>query len=632
MRLGAFAAALALLVTLGLGGPAGATISAGSAGSAKAKKRTSHTKCSPAKKRRRKARRSAAKRCVKHRKRRKPAPPPVPKDYISLASTLSQPVYKDIVHEAIRVPMPDGIELYTEVTRPKAPGRYGVIMEASPYHGDGNRDATFNHLPEKPDGKPLGMVGYFPPRGYAVVVVDLRGTGRSDGCLDHLGPKDRSDLKTIVEWAARQPWSNGRVGIAGHSYVGSTPSAAASMHPKGLATIVPSSGIATMYDHQFQAGVPYSLQWVGPMEGYEELAVDRELPPGVNDPLGDAGGDDFMGHPQNAACGVPQSSLVSGEDQLSGRYSDWDRDRDWRAEATKADIPIFLVHGVNDNAVRSTAIAWFTQRGGRPGDKVWLGQWFHGASDGTGTAPNSRGAQWTYALHAWFDKQLLGRKVDTGPPVEVFMDDAKTLPDGANERTETYAASRWPVLAGTQTLYPAADGSLTEAAPAAGSASFAGDPVGYQDPLSTGHVAFATVPVKADTLYIGTPELDLAVSVSVERVHLIASLYDRSPTGEMRRITQFAMNPELRDGLDKLTPVTPGQRMVLKPPGFVMAQHVHAGHRLELRVTTSDPDKVPLFAIDPQVTVFTGPDATRLRLPVVEGRVYPDKMRVKFPR
>jgi X-Pro dipeptidyl-peptidase C-terminal non-catalytic domain len=222
--------------------------------------------------------------------------------------------------------------------------------------------------------------------------------------------------------------------------------------------------------------------------------------------------------------------------------------------------------------------------------------------------------------------------VDTGPPVEVFMNDEKTLPSGANERTEIYAASRWPVPARTQTLFPSADGSLTENAPGAGSATFAGDPSGYLDPLSTGHVAFATSPVKADTLYIGTPELDLAASVTTTRVHLIATLYDRAPTGEMRRITQFAMNPELRDGLDKLAPVVPGQRMLLKPPGFVMAQHVHAGHSLELRVTTSDPDKVPLFSVDPQITVFTGADATRLRLPVVEGKVYPDKMRVKIPK
>ena len=43
-----------------------------------------------------------------------------------------------------------------------------------------------------------------------------------------------------------------------------------------------------------------------------------------------------------------------------------------------------------------------------------------------------------------------------------------------------------------------------------------------------------------------------------------------------------------------------------------MTHHLRAGHRLVLQVTTSDPDKAPLFAVDPRVSVFTGPDATRL--------------------
>ena len=62
---------------------------------------------------------------------------------------------------------------------------------------------------------------------------------------------------------------------------------------------------------------------------------------------------------------------------------------------------------------------WFTRRGGRAADKLWLGQWDHGS----GCCPTRRGIQWTYALHAWFDKQLAQRRVETGPPVELFMSD-----------------------------------------------------------------------------------------------------------------------------------------------------------------------------------------------------------------
>ena len=70
--------------------------------------------------------------------------------------------------------------------------------------------------------------------------------------------------------------------------------------------------------------------------------------------------------------------------------------------------------------------------------------------------------------------------------------------------------------------------------------------------------------------------------------------------------------------------MVPGQRYDMRPPGFAMAHHLRAGHRLVLRITTSDPDKVPLFAVDPAITVFTGNDATALHLP---GGCYPADVR-----
>src|SRR3712207_7433096 len=98
-----------------------------------------------------------------------------------------------------------------------------------------------------------------------------------------MGPNDQSDAKEIVEWAAKQKWSNGRVGMTGHSYVGSTPQMAASQKAKGLVTIVPSAGLAAMYHHEFQHGVPYNLQWAGPVAAYETLAFQRYLPQGFPD-------------------------------------------------------------------------------------------------------------------------------------------------------------------------------------------------------------------------------------------------------------------------------------------------------------------------------------------------------------
>ncbi|HUQ39366.1 MAG TPA: CocE/NonD family hydrolase [Acidimicrobiales bacterium] len=524
---------------------------------------------------------------------------------------LTVPAYETVTEE-LKVAMRDGVELYVEVTRPKVAGKWGVILEASPYHGTlADREGTrIFPYPTNEDGDKVGLTGYFARRGYAVVMVDLRGTAKSGGCLDHLGPNDASDLKAIIEWAATRPWSNGRVGMTGHSYVGATTIVAAAQRPRGLVTIVPSAGLASMYDHQFQAGVPYLLQWAGPMEAYEELAIERDLP----------GGERFGEEPTGLGCGAANSSITAGESQLSGAYSDWHAVRDWADAAAAAPIPVFNVHGVNDDAARIPAMDWFNRRGNRPGDKLWIGQWSHGS----GCCPNRRGAQWVHALHAWFDHHLLQKPVDTGPAVEAFLADG-TLAQVRNtyRRTETLERPTWPRADGEMVLYPEGGGGLAASRPAAGSQSFAGDPTGVIND-QTGGATFSTKAFKDDVVFLGVPDLTLVASVTAPRVHLIANVYDQSMNGTRRRITPFAINPELRHGLGVPEPVIAGTRYTMDPPGFAMAHHLRAGHRLVFRVTASDPDKVPLFSVDPHITVFTGPDGTVLRLPVVAARLKAD--------
>jgi putative CocE/NonD family hydrolase len=544
-------------------------------------------------------------------------------DYSAQASKLTQPKY-ETEREVIELPAYDGELLYIEVVRPKADGRFPVILEASPYHGTlADRDGTrIFPGPKNSDGDPIGLTGYFAPRGYAVVMMDLRGTGRSQGCLDHLGDKDARDLEQVVEWAAGESWSNGRVGMTGHSYVGSTPSVAAAQNPTGLKTIVPSAGLASMYHHQFQAGVPYFLQWAGVQWSYEYLTVARKLPPVGRDPAQNADtGDDFGNNMEETGCGADNSALVAGEDQFSGRYADWHLERDWNRGATQADIPVFAVHGINDNAARVGALEWYFERR-NPQDKLWLGQWDHGSP----CCPTHRGIQWTYALHAWFDKQLAQRKVNTGPPMELFLaDDQSFSAVRTGARTEVLTAPTWPVADSTLTFFPTADGGMGRSAPAEdGSQSFVGTPEGFSefiatDPTWKTGVSFATEPFTQDVVMAGIPTMELVASVTAPRVHLIANLLDEDAEGKRRRLSQFAINPELRNGIATETPVVPGERYTLEPPGFAMAHHLRAGHRLVLQVTTSDPDKAPLFAEDPNVSVFTGPEGTNVTVPVVSA-------------
>ena len=112
-----------------------------------------------------------------------------------------------------------------------------------------------------------------------------------------------------------------------------------------------------------------------------------------------------------------------------------------------------MVHGVNDNAARVAGMDWFTERAGRDGDKIWLGQWDHGS----GCCPTRRGIQWTYALHAWFDKHLAQRDVETGPAAELFLSDGTFEGGRTGDRTQILTDSQWPVTA-----------SIADAAPGRG--------------------------------------------------------------------------------------------------------------------------------------------------------------------
>ena len=227
-------------------------------------------------------------------------------DYSAQAGKLTQPKY-ETQREVIQLPAYDGELLYIEVVKPTAEGQWPVILEASPYHGTiADRDGTrILPGPKNSDGEPIGLTGYFAPRGYAVVMMDLRGTGRSQGRLDHLGSKDARDLEQVVEWAASREWSNGRVGMTGHSYAGSTPPVAAAQNPTGLKTIVLSAGLASMYHHQFQAGVP--------LPSVDRRPVVLQLPDGRGGPAagrrracpGRQHGRRLRQQPEETGCGAP---------------------------------------------------------------------------------------------------------------------------------------------------------------------------------------------------------------------------------------------------------------------------------------------------------------------------------------
>jgi X-Pro dipeptidyl-peptidase (S15 family) len=95
------------------------------------------------------------------------------------------------------------------------------------------------------------------PRGYALVAVDVRGTGASFGTRDSFrSARERDDYARIAEWVVAQPWSNGRIGATGISYVGAACDFLASSRNPAVRAIAPLSAVWDTYiDHYYPGGL-----------------------------------------------------------------------------------------------------------------------------------------------------------------------------------------------------------------------------------------------------------------------------------------------------------------------------------------------------------------------------------------
>ena len=568
-----------------------------------------------------------------------------PFDYIGQADHLSPVAYTADDLETVHYTVlgEDGVEIAVEVVKPAGVDNLPVILETSVYHGTLHGRTGTRVFPDPLDanGDQLGLTGYFAPRGYAVAMSDLRGTGHSGGCLDHLGQNDLEDTRRVIEFLADAEWSNGRVGMTGHSYVGATQVMAAASDAEGLVTIVPSAGLGSMYDHQFQMGVPYLLQYAGTTIGYVPLSIQRHYPAGIGGPLGGSSGDDFGNNVQYTGCGVTQASVFAGSGQVTGQYELWHAERDHREAARDSEVAVFMVHGVNDNAARIPAAEWFFGgRYDRPQDKVWLGQWDHGSGGNTrcGEAysyghPNCRFDQWQYALHAWFDHHLMQRPgVETGPAVEVFLNDQ--FARETNEPGEVYTAESWSRPATTDLFIDTASGTLgTERPTTDNSQSFR---LANASALvnAGGEGAVYRMAVAEDMLLVGLPTLTLYASLTTSQVqHLVIEVARIDATQGEEPVAYCAIQPSLRHGVETLAPVVPGEVMKLSPQCFTMAAELFAGDQLVMTVGSYSPHHVNASA-EAQVTLYSGPGyPSRLRAPIQTDYItFPDVDRFVVPR
>jgi hypothetical protein len=166
--------------------------------------------------------------------------------------------------------MRDGVRIAIDVyvpLGPQAPDSFPTVMVATPYY---RRFKTRN-----PNAEAAPMVfryrDTFVPRGYAMVIVDVRGTGASFGSRDSFrSPKEREDFAEIAQWITEQTWSNGIIGATGISYPGAASLFLASTGHPAVKAIAPLFAMNDIYTEQLFPGGLLSKIWT---EDYNDCIV-----------------------------------------------------------------------------------------------------------------------------------------------------------------------------------------------------------------------------------------------------------------------------------------------------------------------------------------------------------------------
>ena len=332
---------------------------------------------------------------------------------------------KLIVERDVETPMRDGVVLRADVYRLDSVDPLPILLQRTPY-GKGFSQNSFALMAAE--------------RGYAVVIQDTRGMWASEG-QGYPFIYEREDGYDSVEWAASQPWANGKAGMFGGSYVGMTQLAAASMNPPSLKTIVPAittcNPVNILYgggEIQLVTAVSWSLlAWAlqaimrSPANPTEKAQLMGQLITLVD---GMSQGETFKFQPIIDLPLIGRNGLVN---ILSDAYAHPPFDPYWQLilynyETLK--IPIFHIGGWYDLFIASTLSDYVgIRQQGNLQQKVLIGPWYHGPYDNlVGEVDFGLQASGMLVLPdeiqlRWFDYWLKG--INNGimqePPLQIFV-------------------------------------------------------------------------------------------------------------------------------------------------------------------------------------------------------------------
>ena len=558
---------------------------------------------------------------------------------------VQQGEFKVIRERNVMVPMRDGTRLATDVFRPDAPGRFPVLVNRGPYGKEGYLD------------NPDHSMWYFPKHGYVFVSQDCRARFDSEG--DYYDPvfQEAQDGWDTVEWAARQPWSTGRVGTTGQSYLGATQYTLAGSNPlpPHLTTMAPVSASSDFHQSWvYHTGGAMEWGWMVPYAihkgrntleriGRSDLLAQMDeyvLPPGnFAQPLTDQWYRhlplrDWIGRLKETAPYFPEYF----DEERDGPY--W-----WRVNLLRhlngIKIPMFHISSWYDIFLEGALNSFQAIRAkgpnalARQNQKLLIGPWAHirpyteATSVGCGDIDFGENAKIELHEHMlrWFDHWL--KDEDSGfmeePPVYLFvMGDNKWRHENEWPLARTNYTRYYLHSAGSANTRQG-DGTLSTSPPSDESPDrFVYDPA---DPAPTagGNVliidygvfdqtpvedrndvlVYTTDPLERDLEVTGPIKVQLFAASSAIDTDFTAKLVDLRPDGYAQNIQDGIVRARYRTSAAQPSFIIPG-RVVEYTIDLWATSHVFkAGHRIRLDVSSSN---FPRFDRNPNTGAPIGVD------------------------
>jgi putative CocE/NonD family hydrolase len=484
----------------------------------------------------------------------------------------------------VAVPMRDGVRLSANVFRPGEPGRYPTILQRTPY---GKGDAiTANYQS-------------FVNHGYVVVVQDVRGRYRSGGTFEPIN-QEIADGGDTLNWIARQPWSDGGVGMYGGSYLGIAQWKAAMTQNPHLKAIFPYvSGDDDYRDRYYSTGgamqIGHRLLWFA-----ENMRAPRFVPP------------DFKTYV--AALPVRAADLAATGHRLDAwrivadhpAYDDFWKATSVREHLKDIHIPVYSVGGWYDNFVESDLDAFSIHHKHSPDDRIMIGPWAHVFSATVAKADFGKDALVPlrpYQLR-WFDRWLKNSGVpESAHPVRIFVmginqwrDEDEWPP--ARARNVKFYLDAGGQLGNKPDSHAAPDTFVYDPrnpVPTMGGSLCCNPRVFPWGPLDQRPVekrrdvlVYSTAPLASPTEVTGPVKVVLHVASSAPDTDFTAKLVDVFPDGTARNLTDGILRMRYRDSLEAPRLMTPGEVYKVTIDAGVTSNVFLAGHRIRMEISSSN--------------------------------------------